>query len=352
MKIATLFFKYDYGIKKRGNSIEKNIILPAIKAVYDDVVTFWFEDHGYPDNYDIVQNKIIDFIKDHRPDITFFIFMNNEVANETLLEINKITKTVNWFCDDQWRFEDFSSNKAKYLTHVVTVDKYSVPKYKDIGIKNVILSQWGISKFDEKLENDDIHYMYDLSFVGGKNLTREWFIYELSRKGFSVNCFGFGWNSGKVSESEMNKIFKYSKINLNISNSTPKDIRFYSFLLKKIFFLLFEKASLKYKLKTYLTIFATLLGRKRSKNIEQIKARNFEIPGNFGFQLSQYALEIEDYYNIGKEIAVFSSIDELFLQVEYYLKNDSIRKDITKQGFKRTKNYTYSNRLKDVFERI
>ena len=40
-----------------------------------------------------------------------------------------------------------------------------------------------------------------------------------------------------------------------------------------------------------------LLSKKTS---EQIKARNFEIPGFGGFQLSQYSLGLEDFYDIDR----------------------------------------------------
>lgn len=88
------------------------------------------------------------------------------------------------------------------------------------------------------------------------------------------------------------------------------------------------------------------------KRIEQIKGRNFEIPGCGGFQLSQYAAGLEDYYHIGKEIAVFGNIDELKLQIKYYLENDAERMRICEAGYLRSKEYTYEKRFKNIFEKI
>ncbi|GAH96354.1 unnamed protein product, partial [marine sediment metagenome] len=43
---------------------------------------------------------------------------------------------------------------------------------------------------------------------------------------------------------------------------------------------------------------------RSKKRIEQIKARNFEIPALGGFQLTNYCLSLEDYFEIGKEIVM------------------------------------------------
>jgi spore maturation protein CgeB len=39
-------------------------------------------------------------------------------------------------------------------------------------------------------------------------------------------------------------------------------------------------------------------GFRSQKNAPQIKARNFEIPFFYGFQLTDYVSSIEDYFNI------------------------------------------------------
>ena len=61
--------------------------------------------------------------------------------------------------------------------------------------------------------------------------------------------------------------------------------------------------------------------------MEQIKARNFEIPLAGGFQLSNYVPGLEKYLKIGDEIAVYNTPEECAQQVEYYLANDEIRRE-------------------------
>lgn len=341
MRVLFVGFKYDYGIISRGESLEIKAFYPAIKKNADEVDAFWIEEHGYPNNKNILQSRIINYADNFKPDLIFFILMHNEINKETILNLSSKYKTLNWFCDDQWRFDNFSISIAKYFTYCVTVDKYSLYKYNSIGI-NAILTQWATFDYEADLNLTNNKYDYDVSFVGSKNITREWVVNELNKKGINVTCFGSDWNNGKISYSKMKEIFYKSKINLNLSNSIPKDIRFYKFLIRKLF-------SINLNFKTKISYLKQL---RSLKKIEQIKARNFEISGCGGFQLSQFALGIDDYYTNGKEISFYSDIDELILQINFYLFNDKLREEIKKAGYIKTKIHTYESRIKNIFYHI
>ena len=203
-------------------------------------------------------------------------------------------------------------------------------KYRNIGYKNVILSQWASFAFDKNINSGTVKYKYDVSFVGGINSYRKWLINQLKKAGIKVECFGIGWGNGRVTFDEMGEIFKTSKINLNISNSANYDMRYVFSSLRSI--------------KIFL---------KSKKRIEQIKARNFEIPAFGGFQLTNYIPFLEDYLDIGKETAIYTSIEELLSQVKYYLENESNRKKIMINGYKRScKEHTYFHKLKKIFKEL
>lgn len=329
MKIAPIFLKYDYGIRERGESLEKRGFLPALQQVAEKVVPFWMEDNGFWEDKALLQKKIIKFIDDEKPDIAFFILMKDEVWPSTIEYLSKKYITVNWFCDDQWRFDTFTKYIAPKLTYSITTDKYSLAKYYSIGYKNVIFSQWASYEYVDHINFDNINYKYDISFIGTKNATREWIINSLIRKGYKVECFGVGWENGRVSYEDIKSIFLNSKINLNLSNSISNDIRY--------LFSSFKSA--KYFLRS-------------QKRIEQIKARNFEIPSLGGFQLTNYAPGIEDYFTIGQDIAIYTNLEDLDLQTRYYLENDAKRKEMTISAYKKARSYTYKENIKKITEEI
>lgn len=355
VKVAVVLLRYDYGKKSRGESGEKSVMVPALEKVIGPVDRFWLEDNGYPDDPNGLQLRIIEWVKAKKPEMVFFMLMRDEVKPETIGKISKEYLTVNWFCDDQWRFESFTKRVAPNLTWSITMDKYSLDKFKSIGCNRVILSQWAVTDYVNGLDPENVDYDYDVSFVGGKNATRAWTVRELEKLGHHVACFGPGWKNGKVSYERMKEIFYKSRINLNLSNSIPRDPSFACFVVIN-----FLRAILGFNRKCdggYISSLRTAMRYAYnlmfpSKCIEQIKARNFEIPGFGGFQLGQFALEIEDYYVPGKEIALYSNIADLCRQIDFYLANDALRTKMAKAGYIRTVAYTYENRWIDIIKGI
>lgn len=350
MKILFAGLKYDYGIPTRGESLESKTFVPALKALASEFETFWFEENGFPSNTETLQKSLIAYADKIRPDLIFFVLMKDEITTDTLSYLRQSYVTTNWFCDDTWRFNQFTKNIAPFLKLPITNDKFSISEYKKIGCEHVMLSQWATVDYDANLDLNNVDYKYDISFVGSKNPTREWVISELRKQNLNVHCFGAGWDLGRVSFNEMKEIFYTSKVNLNLSNSVPRSLSFLKFVLIKFLRSVFDfsegfNAYLK-RIKTnlqYIKFYFT-----GTKTAEQVKARNFEISGWGGFQLSQYALELEDYYTIGREIAIFTNIQELVTQCKFYLNNELFRKEICSNGHKRTGDHTYQNRMHGV----
>lgn len=355
MKIVFAALKFDYGIAKRGESLEHRAFYPALMDNFETLVPFWLEDNGFPDDLIGLQERLLAFVEVENPDFVFFILMEYEIFPQTLLKLKDKWKIINWFCDDAWRFDSFTKFAAGNFTYCITVDKYSLFKYKAAGYNNVILSQWAAFDYVENANVSKAEYTFDVSFVGGKNPTREWIINCLRQNNIAVKCFGNGWEEGKISYERIKEIFLKSKINLNISNSVSNDIRFLKYLIGKLI-ISFLKIPLTRPRKSILNLKYYLSSLKSyffgKKRVETIKARNFEIPGCGGFQLSQFALEIEDYYQIGTEIAIYSNIEDLVKQVTYYLGHTENREMIRENGHLRTREHTYSKRISEVLKSI
>ena len=206
MKVLFVGFKYDYGLKRRGESLELRAFYPAISINSTECHSFWLEDHGFPDDINSLQESVLNFADSICPDLIFFVLMKDEIKAKTILNLTSKYKTLNWFCDDQWRFELFTKHIGPYFSYCVTVDKYCITKYNKIGI-TPILSQWASFDYLSDINFSFESYNSDISFVGSKNLTREWVITELEKRKIFVNCYGSGWKNGKISYEEMKLIF-------------------------------------------------------------------------------------------------------------------------------------------------
>jgi spore maturation protein CgeB len=116
-----------------------------------------------------------------------------------------------------------------------------------------------------------------------------------------ANCRG-----GADSVTMMPKIFKCSKINLNMTNRP---------------------------IKTGLPL------------------RIFDIMGAGGFLLSNYQSEIPEIFEIGKDLAVYESQEDLLQKIDYYLSHDEERIAIAKNGQEKVRAFhSYKEKLQKILE--
>lgn len=309
-KIMLVSPKYDYGDNKRGLSFEENNFLHTLINDGYQVSTFDPLINLRKFGRKKMNKMLIEAAYRSCVDIVFFVLFNREIEITTLREIrdNMKIETFNWFCDDHWRFKAFSSNYAPHLSYVVTTDRSTVNKYKEIGVNNVILTQWGCNHFLYK--KMDLPFKYDVSFVGQAHGVRSDIIKQIRDAGIKVETFGYGWPRGKVSTYEMIKIFNQSKINLNFSLSSDR-------------------------------------------SVNQIKGRDFEIPGCGGFMLTGDNQYLSDFFKADKEVISFTDQQQMIDKIQYYLSHDEEREGIRESGYKRVlKEHTYSQRFTKIFSII
>lgn len=78
--------------------------------------------------------------------------------------------------------------------------------------------------------------------------------------------------------------------------------------------------------------------------------RSFAVMGCGGFYLCRRTPGVEFAYEVGKEIDVFDTSDEIVDKVLYYLKNEDKRKQIALAGQKKVLNhYSYKNQMRKIF---
>jgi spore maturation protein CgeB len=90
-----------------------------------------------------------------------------------------------------------------------------------------------------------------------------------------------------------------------------------------------------------------------AKTKEQIKGRNFEICGCSGFQLTYYAEELEQHFEINKEVRIYMDVDDLIEKIRYYLRQDEEREAITEAGYQKAlSKHTYAQRFTEIVNHI
>lgn len=328
MKVLFVDILYDYGDKSRGlNQIGQMGFKDSFVQLGHDVEEFYYDD--LQSDLPRLNRELLEKADQVEPDLVFFMLFRDQFFTETLDHLKGKYKTINWFGDDTWRFDSFTKKYAPHFTWSITTDKYSLPKYHELGVESVVSSQWASipAVHDRFLE---ISYERDISFIGQKHPYRSWFVKQLRKQGWKVDCYGFGWENGLLSLEDMQRVFCSSKINLNLSNSTEWDLRY----------LTSHPKALAYALKS-------------PKNMSQLKARNFEINLMGGFQLTDYVPSLEDYLEIGKEVVCFRNVGEAIQLTDFYLKEDGLRERIRHQAWTNARDrHTYFHRLKQILGEI
>ena len=362
MRILYVAMRYDYGKPEQGYSFEHHNFYDALLHMGHDILYFDFVALMQEHNRDWMNRRLLEVAKAEKPELMFTVLHRDELKQDGVREISESTDTVtvNWFCDDHWRFADFSSRWAPCFNWAVTTAQSALPRYAEIGFENVIKSQWACNHF--LYCSLDLPFKYDVTFVGQPHGTRRRVIQALRDAGVSVNVWGQGWETGRLSQEEMIRVFNQSRVNLNLSNASMpagacEHPRSGAIRGRLSHFL--ERVPLGGQLKAAgkraLALVQTVTQREEisQQYDEQIKGRNFEVPGSGGFILTGRAENLGDYYELGKEVVCFDDVDDLIEKARYYLRHEDERLAIAEAGHQRTlREHTYAHRFTEIFERL
>ncbi|MBI2858230.1 MAG: glycosyltransferase family 1 protein [Chloroflexi bacterium] len=282
-----------------------------LKRVFSKVILYDFLRRSAQIGHRAMNREIMDLVRREHPGYVLWTSYYYDVFPETLDAIRQQGSiTVGWYFDDDWRFDTYSKYWIPYLDYSVTNSIDAVAKYRALNARVVqTIPNTGLS-----YERDwrDHSAKYAVSFVGTRIYTNrpQWFE-AIKSLGIEVDCFGEGWQNGFVPFDRMVDIFQKSKINLNFSSGGP------------------------------------------ASGVSQIKGRVFQVCMAGGFLLSEHAPGLENYFAIDKEIACFTTPNELALKVAYYLSHDEERISIARAGWERARQeYTSDAMVAKVFLEI
>lgn len=84
-----------------------------------------------------------------------------------------------------------------------------------------------------------------------------------------------------------------------------------------------------------------------------IPLRVFDIMGAGGFLLTNYQMEMSEYFESGKDYVAYDSIKDIPELVNYYMKHEDERKEIAVNGYRKVKEFhSFRNRVEDILNMI
>jgi hypothetical protein len=204
---------------------------------------------------------------------------------------------------------------SSFMNGWFTFDLLTYEYMRQLGM-NVFINPHPVYVEDDNLE--PFEYIYDVAFIGNvSNFKKDRkTLLELIAKAYPNN-FIPGLSGQYLSFSEMNNAVRKSRINLNlttISSTNPYKINLPYFDIRYGF-----------------------------------KGRPFEIGGLGGFCLSEYSPSIESFLKTKEHIDYFSNIEDALSKIKFYLDNNSVRTNISKNLYKWVTNNCGKNSVNNLF---
>jgi len=270
------------GIQQRLDPNFYNVYIPLLSLGHE----VYFYDTVSPKEKDL--NKIIEQFK---PELIFSCLTGNETIapyeqlNVIEQETKKGNKTFNWFCDDTWRFDDFSKQICHKFTCCSTPEPTAIQKYKDFGYNNILLGLW--------------HSNIDF------------YIPSATKESHIVFC-GFPNEQRSLLLEKIKSLGKTVVARYGICYEDMLDL--YGSFLFGINFSLNENGQEK---KT------------------QMKLRMMEVPAANSMLITEYTPGLEEIYVLDEEIIAFTNEEELMEKIEFYTRRVNLSKKIAYNGHMR-----------------
>ncbi|MCX5998701.1 MAG: glycosyltransferase [Chloroflexi bacterium] len=311
-------------------------------------------------------------------DVLFSYFYDACVLPEAIDEIKCMgIKTVNWYCNGSYQLH-LVSEISRHYDWCLVPEKFRLKDYVAMGARPI---------YCQEAANPNIYKAYDLpvefdvTFVGQAYGDRPAFIKYLLEQGIDVRAWGWGWQRFS-SEPRPVRRCRPARRALEIRRALQTREGWHA-LKERICHLAGGKAactSPSGDKEEHITLPSRIIGDtlsdaemiwmySRSKinlgfsscgnthetgeRILQVRLRDFEVPMSGGFYMVEYMSELEEFFDIGKEIVCYSSKEDLAEKISYYLKHDDERERIRKAGHERClRDHTWHKRFRMAFRKM
>ena len=233
----------------------------------------------------------------------FVLFTKCEFINPKIFKIiKKYTPVYYYFFDSMKEISNYQlydhfnfSSKSFVVSKIMSEKLSSHEKIKKLIFycpQGVNIKKWRYNNLHHKI--------YDVVFIGSRNIYRDQFINYLKKNGIEVICYGLGYDNGEVYNADLNEIYQKSKIALN-----------------------FTRDRISFSIRVY------------------------QIISSGCFVLSTKSEELDRVFNKGKCFEDFNSPGECLQKIKFYLKNDILRESAVMNSYEEVvKNFTWENVLK------
>ena len=264
-------------------------------------------------------------------DLVFVMMRRDEFIRSALVEARRHAPVVAWNCDDDWRWEGYSSQWADCFTYMVTTYR-SVYEANRTAHPNLVLSQWGCTGlFDGAGVAKDI----GISFVG-QCYGERWAQVARLQRDAGLVAYGRGVPPVSGWRGRLLQRLAWRVPGLSwdaASTALPRAAAVSD---------IWNRSRLSF----------TPLRSSRADTY-QVKARVFDMGLSGTVMLCDRSAGVDAFYEPEKEFIPFDSIEECIARARQMLANESARREIAERYRTRTMaEHLWQHRLSKLYTDI
>ncbi len=384
----------------QSNLWRNNLYLPLIDLGHD-VVEFQYDLRETCKNVFLEDPVQKVFIAQNRPQVTeallrqikvahsakpvdlfFSYFYDACVLPEAIDEIRAMgIKTVNWYCNGSYQLH-LASQISPHYDWCLVPEKFRLKDYVAMGANPIYCQEAANPNIYKPY---DVPLEFDVTFVGQAYGERPAYINYLLSQDIDVRVWGSGWQAflqkpkktAEVQVTNQSRLF-HRAADVGRKLLTPEGWRAVARRMTQpastnaeppqqnndfaataalpssmVGGVLSDLAMIQMYSRSKINLGFSTCGNthQTEERIVQIRLRDFEVPMSGGFYMVEYMKELEEFFEIGKEIVCYTDQQDLAEKIKYYLRNDSEREAIRRAGHQRClRDHTWHTRFKMAFE--
>ena len=340
-----------------------NLYLPLVD-IGNEVIRFDYDLTPHFRNLDPSKPKHKAFIDKNRPrleeellkqirrahlkkpiNLFFSYFYSACCSPEVIKEISKMgILAVNWYCNASYQFHLVREIAPAY-DYCLVPEKFKFDDYKKVGAHPIYLQEAANPNIYKPY---NLPKKYEVTFIGQRYGDRAEYIQYLLDRGIDVRVWGPGWKRKVGLRGLLFEKMRDVKRTL-LNQPRIKDLQ----QISKRPIVNIELVKMFSRSKINLGFSSCGETHRTEKRILQIRLRDFEIPMSGGFYMVEYMEELQEFFEIGKEIVCYTDPQDLADKIKYYLKHDSKREAIRKAGYERCqREHTWQKRFEMAFKEM
>lgn len=271
---------------------------------------------------------------------------------------------VNFFCNNVHQFHLVKRTASAYAACLVP-EKTALHDYRSVGARPIYFP---MAANPDTYTHLATGYEYDVTFAGQRYGDRTTGVLALREAGVDAHAFGQGWSASGAADAADDPVARVQDafaLGARVLEQTFKGRNPFRAIqdrndwqrLRELhpqalhgvvddaeYVALFSRSRINLG---FLKLGDT---HRTMRPLRQVRLREFEAPMAGGFYLTEWIEELEDLYDVGKEIVCWRTHEQMVDLCRYYIQHDSERERIREAGHARAlRDHTWTKRFSDLF---